>query len=287
MSDMVVQFYGVRGTLPVPGKKAVRYGGNTNCVTLTIEDRHFFIFDAGTGFKALSDQLMQQKKKHINAKIFITHPHYDHINGIPYFAPLYEEGNSFEFLGPNHDSLTIENLISKQMDSIYFPVTVKEFLSKIKFRSLNEGTFDVDGVKVRAMYLNHPGQCLGYRVEYHNKSFCYITDNELYLKDSAFYKESDESRITAFIKNADIVVMDATYTDEEYTQKVGWGHACVSRVIDVCDNAQVKLLCLHHHSPNQLDKDIQEKLKIATALLKAKHSKTKCIAPCEGEILTI
>lgn len=283
MGEMVVQFFGVRGTLPVPGKQTVRYGGNTNCITVTIDDRYFLIFDAGTGIKALSDYLEEEHAGPIDAKIFITHPHYDHINGIPYFAPLYDKGNHFEFLGPDHGHHTLQNLISKQMDSIYFPVTVEEFSSSLAFRSLGEETIHFDDVTVRTMYLNHPGKCLGYRVEYDGKVFCYITDNELYLENSPKYNAREVEHLVQFISHADMVVMDATYTDEEYAAKVNWGHSCVSRVIDVADRAEVKLLCLHHHSPGQLDKDIDAKLKAARKELKRRHSKTNCIAPSEGD----
>ena len=158
--EVIVQFWGVRGTLPVPGENTVHYGGNTNCVTLTLGRKHFFIFDAGTGIKRLSNYLIAQNKFPMSAKIFISHPHYDHINGIPFFAPLYMKGNEFDFYGAPYGDITIEKIITGQMDSIYFPITTKEFAAKINFHDLKEETFNIDEVQIQTMLLNHPGSCL-------------------------------------------------------------------------------------------------------------------------------
>jgi phosphoribosyl 1,2-cyclic phosphodiesterase len=285
--NMEIQFWGVRGTLPVPGKKTIRYGGNTNCVTLRLGKKIFFIFDAGTGIKALSNYLIQNQELPISAKIFITHPHYDHINGIPFFSPLYLKGNKFEILGPDHSDIRFEQLISKQMNRIYFPVTVKEFGATIKYHSIEERTFYRDRLRIQTIPLNHPGNSLGYRVQYKNKSFCYITDNELYLRNSPYYHQSDIDRLIHFIHKTDVLVIDSTYTDSEYREKTGWGHSCVSRAVDIADKAKVKTVCLYHHDPDQTDKDIDNKLKQAKALLKSRQSKTRCIAPREGSKLII
>lgn len=284
---MVIDFWGCRGTLTVPGKQTVIYGGHTNCITLMIANKHYLIFDAGTGIKALSNFLVKNNKLPINAKIFITHPHYDHICGIPFFAPLYQKGNQFEILGPNQHGHKLDKVIANQMDSVYFPVTMKEFASQITFRGLTEETFFIDDVKVESIYLNHPGRCLGYRVSINGKSFCYITDNELHLEDSPHYNQFQVDKLINFIKDASVLVIDTMYTDSEYKSKAGWGHSCVSRVIDIADKANVKLLCLHHHDPDQTDDDIDRKLEEANALLKARNSKTRCIAPHEGDKLVI
>lgn len=285
--EVSIQFWGVRGTLPVPGEHSLHYGGNTNCVTLSLAKQHFFIFDAGTGIKNLSNHLLKEKKFPLSAKIFITHPHYDHINGIPFFVPLYMKGNEFEFLGPPYEELSIEKIISAQMDSVYFPITLKEFAAKISFRDLTEETINIDEVKIQTILLNHPGRCLGYRVQYHDVVFCYITDNELYLENLPYYNQFDEDGLIQFIKDADVVVIDSTYTDAEYVMKIGWGHSCVSRVVDIADKAKVKLLCLYHHDPDQFDKDIELKLRDAIKILESRHSITRCIAPREGEKISL
>lgn len=284
---MRIRFWGVRGTLPVPGKKTLRYGGNTNCVTLNFGKKHFFIFDAGTGIKELSNCLIKENNFPINAKIFISHPHYDHINGAPFFVPFYLQGNEFEILGASHHGISMEKLFSGQMDTIYFPITIKEFAAKLSFRSLQEESFYIDELEVQTILLNHPGQCLGYRIQHGKKSFCYVTDNELYLEDSPHYNQHDVDRLIKFIEKTDVLVIDTTYMDDEYSRKVSWGHSSVSRIIDIADKAKVKKLCLYHHDPDQFDVDIDAKLKFAKELLKARQSKTRCVAPREGDILYI
>lgn len=285
---MVIHFWGVRGTLSVPGKKTVLYGGNTNCVTLCFAQKHFLIFDAGTGIKELSNYLLKENKLPMNAKMFITHPHYDHINGIPFFVPLYLKGNEFDIYGTNHGDITIKKLLSDQMDNIYFPVTMNEFAAKLSFHNVNaEENFFIDDLNIRTILLNHPGRCIGYSVRYENKLFCYITDNELFLKSSPHYNQFEVDKLIEFIKDADILIMDTTYTDEEYEKKVGWGHTSVTRAVEVASAAHVKLLCLYHHDPDQFDKDINQKLQFAKQLLKKLGSKTRCIAPREGDKLYI
>ena len=284
---MEVRFWGSRGTLPVSGEKTLKYGGNTNCVTLTIANKHLFIFDAGTGIKELSNYLLQENKFPLTAKIFVSHPHYDHINGIPFFVPLYMKGNAFEILGGRHSDRGIEKLIADQMDSVYFPITMKEFGAQITFKNLGEESFQLGEVKISTILLNHPGKCLGYRIDYKGKSFCYITDNELYLENSPHYAQFDVDKLITFIQQTDVLVIDATYTDDEYPKKIGWGHSAVSRVVDVAAKAQVKELCLYHHDPDQFDVHIDAKLQFARDLLAQRGSSTLCSASMEGSTISI
>lgn len=285
---MVIKIWGCRGTLPVPGERSIKYGGNTNCITLTIANKQNFIFDAGTGIKELSTYLVKENKFPYSAKIFISHPHYDHINGIPFFVPLYMKGNSFEFLGADQTNMTLEETLAKQMDSVYFPVTMGEFSSVVTFRSLVEESFMIGDVKVDTLLLNHPGRCLGYRIEHKERVFCYITDNELYLKtDKEHYNEEEIERLIRFVHEADVLVIDTTYTDEEYLRKVGWGHSALTSVVEMADKAKVKLLCMHHHDPDQSDADIDKKLALAQAILEAKKSKTRVMIPREGQEIVV
>lgn len=288
MADKVLLgFWGVRGTLPVPGEQTVIYGGNTSCISLEFPRGSFFIFDAGTGIKVLSDRLAAREDAPTEMKIFISHPHWDHINALPFFVPLYVQGNDIEICGPSHGDITMAEMISGQMDGIHFPINTKEFSARVQFRQLKEEQIDLDGITVQTMLLNHPGHCLGYRVEYRRRSVCYITDNELFPEDNAYYNEFYVEQLTEFISDADVLITDCTYTAEEYHDKIGWGHSGLDQVVRLADRAKVKGLFLFHHDPSQSDKDITAKLAAANDLLKKLGSETRCIVPREKQIFSI
>jgi phosphoribosyl 1,2-cyclic phosphodiesterase len=282
-SRFTLKFWGVRGTLPVPGKDSLRYGGNTNCVTLELPTRTLFIFDAGTGIKALSDALLAEKRSPVVARIFISHPHWDHINALPFFVPLYQKGNRFEILGCSHAGLSMEKMLSAQMDGVYFPVTMQEFAADVRYRDLNEGSYSVDDVEVSTLLLKHPGHCLGYRVNCNGQAVCYVSDNELYPRDSKFYDADFHERLVAFIRGAKYAIADATYRDEEYAPKIHWGHSPVSEVAAIAHEAGVQTLFLYHHDPDQRDDQIDAKLEAARKKLKTLGSGTVVEAPAEGD----
>lgn len=282
-----MSFWGVRGTLPRTGDSSLRYGGNTSCVSLEFPRGQFFIFDAGTGIKLLSDRLIEEGRQRFDAKIFISHPHWDHINALPFFGPLYRQGSEFEILGARHAEVSMRELISAQMDDIYFPITMKEFASRVYFRDLTEEEIVVDGISIKTMLLSHPGYCLGYRVDYRGRTFCYVTDNELFLPDSKFHNAHYVERLIKFIKGADVLITDCTYTDEEYETKVEWGHSCIGQVVDLAHAAEVKTLYLFHHDPDQDDDAIDIKYEMACDGLKVLGSSTQCLAPAEAQTFRI
>lgn len=285
---MELTFWGVRGTLPVPGEKTLKYGGNTSCVSIEFAKGPFLIFDAGTGIKALSDHLAARKPGPMGAKIFISHPHWDHINALPFFGPLYIPGNEFEILGTSHGNVGMRQMISAQMDGIYFPIRLKQFGARVYFRDLEEEEFSLgDGITIKTKLLNHPGKCLGYRIEYGGRSICYITDNELDLEDGEFFNPFYMKNLINFVRGTDVLITDTTYTDAEYASKVGWGHSCVGRVADLAHDAEVKSLHLFHHDPDQTDADIDRKFELAQARLKEKNSAVECLAPSEGQVFKI
>lgn len=278
-----LSYWGVRGTLPVPGEKSLRYGGNTNCLSIQFPKDNLFIFDAGSGIKELSNHLLSNHGTTLHAKIFISHPHWDHINALPFFVPLYIPGNEFEVFGASHGNVSMRELISAQMDGVYFPIRIKEFGARTYFRDLKEEELNVNGIKVRTMLLSHPGTCLGYRMEYGNRSICYITDNELFPEDMREFNLNYWQKLISFVKSTDILITDTTYTDEEYPNKIKWGHSAVSQVVKLAHAAEVKELHMIHHDPDQTDDDIDRKLEKAQGLLMELNSKTKCYAPQEGQ----
>ncbi|MCX7161153.1 MAG: response regulator, partial [Proteobacteria bacterium] len=257
---MVVTYWGVHGTLPVPGPRTLKRGGNTSCVSIEVGGEPLYIFDCGSGIKQLSDQIMASGTQRFSAKIFISHTHWDHINTLPFFAPLYIRGNQLEIYGPYQGDLTIARAIAAQMEGVYFPVTIREFGAHLVFRDLREETLDFGTVKIETLLLKHPGSCLGYKVTCHGRSACYITDNELYLPSDPRRDQRYLERLTDFVRGTDVLITDTTYRDHEYPSKVDWGHSCVSEVADLAVRADVKRLHLFHHDPDQSDDDIDRKL---------------------------
>jgi phosphoribosyl 1,2-cyclic phosphodiesterase len=278
---LTLTFWGVRGTLPISRPDSQRYGGNTSCVSLDFPDGRLFVFDAGTGIKALSDALLASRRNRLDGRILISHPHWDHINALPFFAPFYAQGNQFEICGASHGDIGMRDLFSAQMDGVYFPVTVRELSASLSYRDLCEGEHEIGGVHVRTMLLSHPGNCLGYRIEVADRVVCYVTDNELYLPDSEFYSGEYVDRLADFVRAADVLITDCTYTDEEYPRKIGWGHSSVSQVTDLVARAEVKTLYLLHHDPDQSDAVVDAKLERAREQLGGRGAATAVFAPAE------
>ena len=278
---LTLSFWGVRGTMPISRKDSHRYGGSTSCASLAFPDGRLFVFDAGSGIKALSDALLAAKRTRIDGSILISHPHWDHINALPFFAPFYMQGNQFEICGASHGDITMRDLISAQMDGVYFPVTVREFAASITYRDLAEGEHVIGTVPVKTMLLSHPGNCLGYRITYGGRSICYVTDNEIFDRGSEFHSEEYMERLIAFTSDADALITDCTYTDETYPRKAGYGHSSVSQVAALAVRAQPKTLYLIHHDPDDTDDVIDAKLASVTQHLAARGTPTRVLAPPE------
>ncbi|MBF0271251.1 MAG: response regulator [Magnetococcales bacterium] len=285
---MQLRFWGVRGTLPVPGPDSLRYGGNTNCITLHLTKGPMFVFDAGSGIRNLSDHLLAARKFPISAKFLISHPHWDHINGLPFFVPLYIKGNEFEICCANQNGISTRKMISDQMDGVYFPIKIKELSARVYFRDLQEERWEVGhGATISTMLLNHPGVCLGYRVDYGGRKVAYIADQELPPPGHPHHNPAYEQKLIRFVEQADVLIMDATFSDAEYRQQEGWGHSGVKQATDLAHRAGVKIFCLHHHHPDQTDDHIDAKLEEAHQHLRSLGSSTRAMVPAEGSILTV
>ncbi len=285
--EVTAHFWGVRGTLPAPSPKNMKYGGNTSCVQLTFPRGELFILDAGSGIREVGQHLMTQKRGRLKGAIMITHPHWDHLNALPFFAPLYVPGNEFEVCGPAQPGASMRELVSAQMDGRFFPITPGEFGASVTYRDLYQDAYRIQGVQVRTMLLMHPGACLGYRFEYKGRSIAYITDNELYLASSVHHCEEYMEQLSGFVAGADLLITDTTYTDAEYPSRVGWGHACVSEVARLAHKAAVKRLCIFHHDPAQNDDDIDRKHGATIDALARLGSTVECLAPRERDELRV
>lgn len=256
ITNFQVSFWGVRGSLPVPGPDTVHYGGNTSCVQVQIGDR-LFILDAGTGIYKLG-QFLINKSPLVNGDIFITHTHWDHIQGFPFFAPAFIAGNHFTLHGQSKVNQTFADLMKGQMMYEHFPVNLDQMGATIEFEELRDGVcLDLhDNITVKTIENNHPGGCLSYRFDYGGLSCCYITDTE-------HYPEPD-NRLINFASGADLVIYDSNFTDEEYTgtdkmsSRAGWGHSTWQEGIKLARNAQSKKLILFHHANYRNDYDMRK-----------------------------
>ncbi|MBD1891126.1 MBL fold metallo-hydrolase [Coleofasciculus sp. FACHB-SPT9] len=249
-SEFLLQFWGVRGSIPSPGKDTVRYGGNTSCIEMQIGGKRL-IFDGGTGLRLLSKDLINQQQS-VEAYMFFTHYHWDHIQGVPFFKPAFMEGNCFHIYGavpPDADSMK-QHFCDRVMHS-NSPVPLQGMEADLKFYELICGdTFQVDDITIETGPLNHPNGAMGYRVTWQGHTVFYCTDTE-HLPD-----RPDEN-VLHLAREADVLIYDAMYTDEEYNNpkspKVGWGHSTWQEGVKVAQAAGVNRLAIFHHEPNHSD----------------------------------
>ncbi|MEJ2665063.1 MAG: MBL fold metallo-hydrolase [Spirochaetia bacterium] len=290
-----MRFWGVRGSIPCPGPDTVRYGGNTACIELRFQPlNRLIIVDAGSGIRALGDQIMKQDlpKGPIKTQIFLTHTHWDHIMGFPFFTPIYIPGTELTIFGPvTYEEDTLDKIVGDQLRYRYFPVRQSELAAKIDYAQLQECEKDLgDGIIMRTKYLNHPILCLGYRFEYQGKVLCTAFDTEPFRnvfdqnKDSPDFDEEafkegeivakqENEKVLQYFKDADVVIHDTQYTHKEYTAgKIGWGHSTFEYAINAAHKANVKKLFFFHHDPLRRDDELDELIAFYKNKIKGKSA---------------
>ena len=248
---MRVRFWGTRGSLPKPGPTTVRYGGNTSCVEVRPTHGPVIVLDCGTGAHALGLDLVAAGES--RGHLLISHTHWDHIQGFPFFGPLFVDGNEWDIYAPQGIGHRLESTLAGQMEYTFFPVTLGQLAATLRYHDLAEGVFEVGAVRVTARYMNHPGLAMGYRIECDGATFVYATDHEPH---SPHRVHPEDERHVAFLAGADLVVHDAQYTLAEYPQKMTWGHTPAEQAVDFALAAGVKRLALFHHDPVRTDGEI-------------------------------
>jgi phosphoribosyl 1,2-cyclic phosphodiesterase len=260
---MRLRFWGTRGSIATPGSGTNHFGGNTSCIELTTPAGECVVLDCGTGARLLGNQLVANAASSINATILLTHTHWDHIQGFPFFAPLFVQGNSFAVYGPEGSHLSLRDVLAGQMEHHYFPVELDQLAARITYRDLNEGTYDIAGLKITAQRMNHPSATLGFRIQAGQECICYLSDHEPYfegvwregaqpgLPDSIL--DPGDRRHAEFMRGASLVIHEAQYTPEEYPAKRNWGHSSFSYVVQLAATAEVRRLLLTHHDPSHDD----------------------------------
>ncbi|MBD2570169.1 MBL fold metallo-hydrolase [Anabaena lutea] len=248
-NQFTVQFWGVRGSIPCPGIKTVRYGGNTPCIAMQVGGKRL-IFDCGTGVHVLGQSLLPQMP--VEGHIFFTHSHWDHMQGFPFFTPAFIKGNKFNIYGAiAPDGSTIEQRLNDQMLHPNFPVPLQIMQAHLNFYNIKAGQpIEIEDIFIETAPLNHPGEAVGYRVNWRGGSAVYITDTE------HFQNKLDEN-VLWLSRDADIVIYDSTYTDDEYyspkSPKIGWGHSTWQEAVKIAQAANVKTLVIYHHDPAHND----------------------------------
>ncbi len=283
----VVKFWGVRGSIPTPGPATVYYGGNTSCIEVRA-DGELIILDAGSGIRPLGLALADEfKKTPLSLTLLISHTHWDHIQGFPFFLPAYNPKNRVRILGYEGARAGLAATLAGQMESPYFPIALKQMPGNIVIEELWEMNFELGKVRVEACFLNHPGVCVGYRLNTSSGSIVYVPDNEWSIESGVASKKNVvpcrlEHGLVDFVRDADMLVIDAQYDRMEYDQHVGWGHGCVDDVVKLAVCANVKQLFLFHHDPAHDDAYVSQMLENARNVAKEMGSSLQIEAAREG-----
>ena len=282
MKNIIVDFWGVRGSVPSPGPTTTRYGGNTSCVSITADDK-ILILDAGTGIRNLGSAIIS--KPDLEIFVIVTHSHWDHIQGFPFFTPIYQPNRPVHMFPTLHKKNVVLASLIDQMDGAHFPITPDQVPSNFNFVTENPLEFlGSNGFHLEMVPMNHPGKAFGYKITIDDKIICYFTDNEI---DPPYEKSIELNELTNQCRNADILIHDAQYTEDDMPLKHGWGHSLISQVTELGKSAEVKNLVYYHHDPERTDDLLDKELEKAVKTLKENGSSVQPYFAYEGLKLTL
>jgi phosphoribosyl 1,2-cyclic phosphodiesterase len=250
---MKIRCWGTIGSIPTPGAETVKYGGNTPCLEVRLDNGRLIIFDGGTGIRPLGLELMKSGQA-IKAQMIMTHVHWDHIQGFPFFVPAYIKGNQFDVIASPQAGGTVRKIFDDLMVDPYFPITFDVLAADFRLLELGSSEVEVGDIRMTSILTNHPQDTYAFRIEENGKSFVFMTDNELLsptLKDIPFEEH------VGFCAGADLLIHDAMYTDEEYERTVGWGHSTWRSALKLAMEAGVRRFGLYHHDPEHSDDDVE------------------------------
>jgi phosphoribosyl 1,2-cyclic phosphodiesterase len=285
-----LRFWGTRGSIPSPGPATVRYGGNTPSIEVRTPGGSLVLLDAGTGIRELGRALIARANgSPITGDIYLTHAHWDHIQGFPFFAPAFQRGNRFTIWGTKSLAASIRRVVRDQMSPVVFPVAFEELAATFDFRELVDEHHVNEGFDVRAFSVRHPGGALGYRFASRTSgntdggsAFVYISDNELRAGDASASGDRWRAKLVEFIRGARVLIHDATYTEEEYETHRGWGHSTYGDAVALALESGVETLVLFHHSPDRSDDELDARLNECRAATARSGRTLRIVAAAEG-----
>jgi phosphoribosyl 1,2-cyclic phosphodiesterase len=282
---MLIKFWGTRGSIPVPGKNTLKYGGNTPCVEVRTKDNKLIILDAGSGLRELGNKLEDVDGDEIN--IFISHYHWDHIQGIPFFRPMYENNKKVIFYGMTSKGLDIENILGNQMNDNYFPIKIDEVNAKVDYKKIEANqTYKLDGISIDTFQANHSSPTLAYKLSEGNKCFIYLTDNELKYdnRNPESIKNIEELNkdLISFCKGCDYLIHDTMYDESQLLSKKGWGHSSNVLLAYFSILSEIKNLILFHFNPDYTDEKIDRMLNETKEVFSKERYYIGCMAASEG-----
>lgn len=255
-------FWGTRGSIPTPGPQTSRYGGNTACLSIAGPGDRLVILDAGSGLRPLGHELMSRRGRTLAADILLSHTHWDHIQGLPFFKPLSASGNRFCVFGAAQEGVPLQEILRRQMDPMVFPVPLEALAARIEVHEIVEGEVALSDYRARAFRLRHPGTTLGYRLSPSSggREVAYVTDNE--LGPGGTYPVSPEwrERLVQFLAGTDTLIHDAMYSDQFIQMRAGWGHSTPRQAVDLAAAADCARVILFHHEPEHDDATIDRLL---------------------------
>lgn len=261
---MHARIWGCRGSLASPGPETVRYGGNTSCVELRLDDDSLVILDAGTGIRPLGIALNEELPRTIH--LFLTHLHLDHLEGLGFFGPLWRPDVDLHIWGPPSPLRSLERRIARYLSPPLFPIHLSDIPSKPTFHDVPDDDWKIGNALVRARPVSHRGPTVGYRISENGQSLAYIPDHEPALGVDLRSVEPEWISGHAVAHQVDLLFHDSQYTEEEYTQRVGWGHSSVVHVVTFAQIVEARQLVMFHHDPLHTDDDLERLLERATGL---------------------
>jgi phosphoribosyl 1,2-cyclic phosphodiesterase len=259
---MQLTFRGVRGSIPSPGAGTARYGGNTSCLEIRTADGSVLVLDAGTGIRALGEALTREGEPSVFVDVLITHAHWDHVQGLPFFAPLYRRGSTIRIWGAGGATEAVHRVVRDQMSPSTFPVSFASLPSRVRLEELS-GARELGGVRVEHLPASHQGGAVGYRLTAGNGrggALVYLPDNEISAPQAHGLDSGWRDWFGRFIGGADLLVHDAMYTEAEYPAHIGWGHSHMTEVVRAARDAGVRRLALFHHHPSRMDDALERSL---------------------------